>query len=87
MAEAFSLDIPEAIDARHVRMARAGLGLSVRDLAQLANVNKATIVRLEAGMPVRYATLEAVKGALEDAGATFYVGEKHTIGVSILAPK
>ena len=52
-------------------MARSGLGLSVRELAELAGVNKATIVRLEAGTSVRESTLEVVRQALESAGAEF----------------
>ncbi len=73
------------IEPRHIRMARSGLGLSVRDLAELANVNKATIVRLEAGLqPARPATINAVRGALEQAGASFLSGESHgIIAVSI----
>ncbi|NNE88682.1 MAG: helix-turn-helix domain-containing protein [Rhizobiales bacterium] len=66
-------------------MARSGLGLSVRDLAELAGVNKATIVRLEAGLhPARSATIDAVRSALEQAGATFLTGEDQgTIAVSV----
>ncbi len=66
-------------------MARSGLGLSVRDLAELAGVNKATIVRLEAGLqPARSATIDAVRGALEQAGASFLSGEDPgTIAVSV----
>ncbi len=52
-------------------MARSGLGLSVRELAELAGVNKATIVRLEAGTSVRDSTLGVVRQALESAGAEF----------------
>ncbi len=55
-----------------MRMARSGLNLTVRDLAEISNVNKATIVRIEAGMPVRHSTLLAVKQALEARGALFY---------------
>lgn len=73
------------IEPRHIRMARSGLGLSVRDLAQLANVNKATIVRLEAGLqPARPSTIAAVRGALENAGAQFLSGDgDDVIAVSI----
>lgn len=64
------------IEPRHIRMARSGLGLSVRDLAELAGVNKATIVRLEAGLqPARSSTIDAVRNALEQAGASFLSGE------------
>lgn len=66
----------EFIDPRHIRMARSGLGLSVRDLAELAGVNKATIVRLEAGIqPARPSTIDAVRGALENEGASFLAEE------------
>lgn len=73
------------IEPRHIRMARSGLGLSVRDLAELAGVNKATIVRLEAGLqPARPATINAVRSALEQAGASFLAGEDPgTIAVSV----
>ena len=66
-------------------MARSGLGLSVRDLAELARVNKATIVRLEAGIkPARPSTIDAVRSALEGAGATFLADENpEIIAVSI----
>ncbi|MEM8687786.1 MAG: helix-turn-helix domain-containing protein [Pseudomonadota bacterium] len=73
------------IDPRHIRMARSGLGLSVRDLAELAGVNKATIVRLEAGIqPARPSTIDAVRRALEEAGASFLTDEDpDTIVVAI----
>ncbi|MFD0988278.1 helix-turn-helix transcriptional regulator [Methyloligella solikamskensis] len=87
MAGSVSFALSSRIDARHVRMARAGLGLSVRDLAERAGVNKATIVRLEAGMPVRGATTEAVKAALEAEGACFYINDQGTICVSVPARK
>ncbi len=54
-------------------MARNGLGLSVRELARLSDVNKATIVRTEAGLPVRRGTLACIRTALEEAGAEFFV--------------
>ncbi|MFG1179943.1 helix-turn-helix domain-containing protein [Xanthobacter sp. V2C-9] len=52
-------------------MARAGLGLSVRDLAQRAQVSTNTISRLEAGEELKPRTVEAVQRALEEAGAEF----------------
>ncbi len=61
----------EAIDPVQVRMARNGLALSVRELARLSGVNKATIVRTEAGLPVRPRTLGYILEALEEAGAEF----------------
>ncbi len=65
-------------------MARHGLNLSVRQLAELANLNKATIVRIEAGLSVRDSTLRAVGLALEAAGAEFSGHKKHgRVAVSI----
>ena len=37
------------LEATHIRMARVGVKLSIRELAELARINKATIVRIEAG--------------------------------------
>lgn len=54
-------------------MARSGLALSVRELARLSDVNKATVVRTEAGLPVRPGTLRRIREALEAAGAEFLV--------------
>lgn len=64
------------LSAHHVRMARAGLQLGVRELAILCNVNKATIVRLEAGHAVRKSTLAVVKETLTGLGVEFWVCEK-----------
>lgn len=62
-----------SLNACHVRMARSGLDLTVRELAAAANMNKATIVRIEAGYPVREATVTAVRTALESLGARFVI--------------
>jgi len=56
-------------------MARVGLDLTVRDLAQIAQVNKATIVRIEAGMTVRETTAAAIRAKLEAKGARFLTDE------------
>lgn len=50
------------------RMARAALGLGVRDLAELAKVAPATISRLEAGEELKARTVDAVRIALEASG-------------------
>lgn len=55
-----------------IKMARAGLGISVRVLSERSNVAESTIHRFEAnkgGMQV--STLERLQSALEAAGATF----------------
>jgi len=52
-------------------MARAGLGLSVRDLAERARVSTNTVSRLEAGEELKPRTVEAIQLVLEDAGIEF----------------
>lgn len=52
-------------------MARAGLGLSVRGMADLAKVSTNTITRLEAGEDLKPRTIGAIRQALEAAGVEF----------------
>lgn len=52
-------------------MARAGLGLGVRELAALADVSTNTITRLERGEALYPRTVEAIRCALESAGVQF----------------
>lgn len=81
----YSFQRTSEIRSGHVSMARAALGLSVRDLAKLAGVNKATIVRTEAGLPLRYSTLEKIRLALESKGAEFLSSdETGRIAVSVM---
>lgn len=53
------------------KMARAALGLTVRDLAELAGVSHDTIVRFEGGSDLKPRTVEAIQRALEAAGVIF----------------
>ncbi|MGO4389453.1 helix-turn-helix domain-containing protein [Microvirga sp. 2YAF29] len=53
------------------KMARAGLGLGVRELAERAQVSTNTVTRLEAGEDLKGRTIEAVRAALEAAGVEF----------------
>ncbi|MBB2199364.1 helix-turn-helix domain-containing protein [Gluconacetobacter sp. 1c LMG 22058] len=53
------------------KMARAGLGLGVRELAELAQVSTNTITRLERGESLYSRTVEAIRVALETAGVEF----------------
>lgn len=53
------------------KMARAALGLGVRELAEKAEVSADTIVRLEKGEELRPRTLSAIRTALEAAGVIF----------------
>jgi DNA-binding LacI/PurR family transcriptional regulator len=58
-------------------MARAALKLGVRDLAEMAKVSPATIVRFEAsGAGVLERTVDAIRQALERAGVEFTNGEQ-----------
>jgi len=52
-------------------MARAALGLTVRELAVSAGVSHDTIVRLEAGEDLKPRTVAAIQEALEAAGVEF----------------
>ena len=52
-------------------MARAALGLGVRDLAKLAGVSPDTVARLERGEDLKPATVETLRLALEGAGIIF----------------
>lgn len=53
------------------QMARAALGLSVAELAKRSTIAARTIARFEAGETVKLDTVEALRRALVDAGATF----------------
>lgn len=59
------------MDATQCRMARAALGLGVRDLASLADVAQATVSRLERGEELKPVTIAAIRAALESAGVEF----------------
>ncbi|MAY85535.1 MAG: transcriptional regulator [Pseudooceanicola sp.] len=52
-------------------MARAALGLGVRDLAKSASVSPDTVARLERGEELKPATVAAIRTALETAGVEF----------------
>ncbi|GGD54363.1 helix-turn-helix domain-containing protein [Croceicoccus pelagius] len=52
-------------------MARDGLGLTGRELAELAGVPYATLARFEAGANIRTDTLDRVEAALRAKGAEF----------------
>jgi transcriptional regulator with XRE-family HTH domain len=56
------------LTAAQSRMARAALGLGVRDLARLSGVSPDTVARLERGEPLKPATVGAIRKALEAAG-------------------
>lgn len=54
------------------KMARAGTGLGIRDLAAAAQVSTNTVTRFESGKEsVHPRTVAALRAALEAAGASF----------------
>jgi transcriptional regulator with XRE-family HTH domain len=56
-------------------MARAALGLGVRELAASAKVSIVTVARFERGDQLKERTVEALQHALEAAGVEFTNGE------------
>jgi predicted transcriptional regulator len=64
-------------------MARAGLGLGIRELADLAKVSTNTITRLEAGDELKERTVQTVRGALEAAGVIFIAENGEGPGVRL----
>jgi transcriptional regulator with XRE-family HTH domain len=57
-------------------MARAALGLGVRELAAAAKVSTDTVARFERGDELKERTIEALQRALETAGVEFTNGEQ-----------
>lgn len=58
------------------RMARAALGLGVRELAAAAKVSIDTVARFERGEELKERTIEALQRALEAAGVEFTNGDQ-----------
>src|SRR5450432_3640826 len=58
------------------RMARAALGLGVRELAAAAKVSIDTVARFERGDELKERTIEALQRALEAAGVEFTNGDQ-----------
>jgi transcriptional regulator with XRE-family HTH domain len=57
-------------------MARAALGLGVRDLAAAAKVSIDTVARFERGDELKERTIDALQRALEAAGVEFTNGDQ-----------
>lgn len=53
------------------KMARAAVGLGVRELAEKADVSPNTITRLERGETMQRRTTETIRAALEATGVEF----------------
>lgn len=67
-------------------MARAALGLGVRDLAKLAEVSPDTIARLERGEDLKESTVATIREALEKAGVEFIPENCAGVGVRLRKP-
>jgi transcriptional regulator with XRE-family HTH domain len=64
-------------------MARVGLGIGIRDIAQLAKVSPSTVARFEAGEELLARTVETIQRALEEQGVEFTNGD--ALGVRLMA--
>jgi transcriptional regulator with XRE-family HTH domain len=73
----------EPINGIQCRMARAALGLSVRQLADLADVSNDTVVRFEGGQELKSRTIAAIRAALESAGVEFIAENGGGAGVRL----
>ena len=65
-------------------MARAALGLGVRELAKAAQVSTNTVTRLERGEQLYHRTVAAIRSALEAAGVEFVAENGGGVGVRLL---
>jgi transcriptional regulator with XRE-family HTH domain len=59
------------INATQCKMARAAVGLGVRELAEAAKVSPDTVARFERGEELRERTVDAIRTALEATGVEF----------------
>ena len=62
-------------------MARAGLGLSVKDLSEKAEVGLNTVIRFENGADTRSSSIDKIQKALEALGAEFSNGDAIVVRV------
>ena len=59
------------LDGTQCKMARAALGIGVRELAAKAGVSPDTVSRLEKGAKLHQRTVIAIREAMEEAGVEF----------------
>jgi transcriptional regulator with XRE-family HTH domain len=62
------------ITSAQIRMARAALALTVRELGELSGVHFNTVTKLESGEPIKGHAAATVQRALEQAGIEFLDG-------------
>lgn len=68
------------------KMARAALGLGIRELAGASGVSPDTIVRLEKGEALQARTVAAIRSTLEAAGVEFIEEDGGGPGVRLRQP-
>ena len=62
--------------AIQLRMARAGVGWGVRELAKRAGVTANTVTRIENGADAKQSTIDRLQQVLELAGVEFINGDR-----------
>jgi transcriptional regulator with XRE-family HTH domain len=67
------------------RMARAALGLGVRELAAAAKVSIDTVARFERGDELKERTIDALQRAFEAAGVEFTNGDQPGVRLTRVA--
>jgi transcriptional regulator with XRE-family HTH domain len=70
-----------------MKMARAALGLGVRELAKKAGVAANTVTRIENGSDAKQSTIAALRAALEKAGVEFIAEDNGGPGVRLKQKK
>ncbi len=73
------------LEGIQVRMGRAAVGWSVRELARNAGVTPNTISRIENGGDALTSTMERLQTALENAGVIFIDADEEGPGVRLKA--
>lgn len=66
-----------------LKMARAALGLGVRELAEMTGITANTISRIENGSDAKQSTITAIRQALETAGVIFIPSNGNGPGVRL----
>ncbi len=68
----------------HLRMARAALNWTVRELATRAGVNKNTVSRYESGKEILSNSLQSLEKVLTNEGVVFFDEDRtHGTGVGV----
>ena len=74
------------LEGIQVRMGRAAVGWSVRELARNVGVTPNTISRIENGGDALASTMERLQTALENAGVIFIYAAEEGPGVRLREP-